>query len=72
MRTKVAIFITIFGKIDSRKLFKELEDLDINVVDLGDKTLVFGKAELQSFALNRTLIICSKYSDSKFECTLTV
>ena len=43
----VSLYAEITGKIDSRKLYSEIKDYDVNVTDLGIKTLIYGEVSLK-------------------------
>ena len=43
----VSLYAEVTGKIDSRKLYSEIKDYDVNVTDLGIKTLIYGEVSLK-------------------------
>ena len=43
----VSLYAEVTGKIDSRKLYSEIKDYDVNVTDLGIKTLIYGDVSLK-------------------------
>ena len=63
----VYINVSITGKIDSKKLYSEISEYDINVTDLGDVTFVYGKVSMYDSMF--IIDICRKYGDITSEVT---
>lgn len=63
----VYINVSITGKIDSKKLYSEISEYDINVTDLGDVTFVYGKVSMYNSMF--IIDICRKYGDITSEVT---
>lgn len=72
MKTRIAICVTVFGQIDSKKLYEELKDLHVNVIDIGKETYVFALVDMRNFNMNRVLLTCSKYGEVDIECNIVV
>lgn len=64
---KVTIFVRIIGKIDSKKLYSEIEHFGISVTDCIDYTLVYGEVYLET--ASRIFYHCSLYGDTLSELT---
>lgn len=64
---KVYISVRIQGKIDSRKLYDEIEHIGINLIDFGSYSLVYG--ELYIAEAMRVFYHCSLYGDTTTEVT---
>ena len=63
----VYVSVTIKGKIDSKALWTEISDYDVNVTDMGDVTFVYGKASMYDSMF--IIDICRKYGDITKEVT---
>lgn len=63
----VYINVTITGKIDSKKLYSEIQDYNVNVTDLGEVTFVHGEASMYDSMF--IIDICRKYGDITSEVT---
>lgn len=60
---RMSLYITINAKIDSRKLYDELRQFGINVLDLGEKTIAYLPIDIGYSEIERIIFICSKYGD---------
>ena len=63
----VYLNIKINGKIDSKKLWEEVKEYDINVTDLESFTSVYGKCSMYDSMF--VIDICRKYGDIQTEVT---
>lgn len=63
----VYVNVTIKGRIDSRELWNDVQDYNINVTDLGEVTLVYGKCSMYDSMF--IIDICRKYGDISTEVT---
>lgn len=61
------IYIEITGRIDSRKLYLELEQYQMNVTDLGRKVLIYGDTSMRQAI--KILDIVSKYANFQAHIT---
>lgn len=64
---RVTIFVRIIGRIDSKKLYNEIEHFGINVTDCGEYTLVYGDVWLET--ASRVFYHCSLYGNTMTELT---
>lgn len=55
--------IEIEGQIDSKELWRLLEPLNVNLIDLGDGVFIFGQTS--PIKLCRVICICSRYGKVK-------
>lgn len=62
MTTKMDVFITIPGEVNSAALYKEVGGLRFNVTDLGTKTYVHGRIDTREPIIEFVLQSCYKYS----------
>lgn len=63
----VYVSCTINGKIDSRELWDDIKDYDVNVTDLGEVTYVYGQVSMYDSLF--VIDICRKYGDTISEVT---
>ena len=63
----VYVSCTIKGKIDSRELWDDIKDYDVNVTDLGEVTYVYGQVSMYDSLF--VIDICRKYGDTISEVT---
>lgn len=63
----VYVSCTINGKIDSRELWDDIKDYDVNVTDLGKVTYVYGQLSMYDSLF--VIDICRKYGDTISEVT---
>ncbi len=63
----VYVSVTIKGKIDSKALWSEISEYDVNVTDMDDVTFVYGKASMYDSMF--IIDICRKYGDITKEVT---
>ena len=53
-------YITIDGSFDSRELYNKIKQYKINMLDVGNKTMIQGNTNYQTFL--QIIIECHKYS----------
>jgi len=63
----VYVNVQINGKIDSNELWNDVKRYDINVTDLGEMTMVYGKVSMYDSMF--IIDICRKYGDITSEVT---
>ena len=63
----VYINVTINGKIDSKALWEDIKEYDVNVTDLGEVTFVYGECSMYHAMFIAD--ICRKYGDITKEVT---
>lgn len=63
----VYVNCTINGKIDSRELWDDIKNYDVNVTDLGEVTYVYGQVSMYDSLF--VIDICRKYGDTISEVT---
>lgn len=63
----VYVNVQINGKIDSKELWNDVKRYDINVTDLGEMTMVYGKVSMYDSMF--IIDICRKYGDITSEVT---
>lgn len=57
----VYVNVTIQGKIDSKSLWEDVKDYDVNVTDMIQFTAVYGKVSMYDSMF--IIDICRKYGD---------
>lgn len=62
-----SIFIKIDGKIDSRKLWSQLEGYGVNLTDLEDYSLIYG--DVNSVTLISIMGFCTAFDKIEITCT---
>ena len=60
---KMSLYITITQRIDSRKLYEELRRFGVNVLDLGEKTMVYLPIDIDTPGIECIISTCAKYGD---------
>ena len=63
MLVRMSLYITINAKIDSRKLYEELKRFDMNVLDLGKKTVAYRNMDIGRQNIDCIIATCSKYGN---------
>jgi len=63
----VYVNVTIKGKIDSKSLWEDVKDYDVNVTDMIHFTAVYGKVSMYDSMF--IIDICRKYGDITTEVT---
>lgn len=63
----VYVNVTIQGQIDSKSLWEDVKDYDINVTDMIQFTAVYGKVSMYDSMF--IIDICRKYGDITTEVT---
>lgn len=63
----VYVNVTIQGKIDSKSLWEDVKDYDVNVTDMIQFTAVYGKVSMYDSMF--IIDICRKYGDITTEVT---
>lgn len=67
MNTKMTVFITVKGKINSLELYERIKDYGANVTDLIDKTYVYAIIDIKEDAIEHILTICDEYGECDVE-----
>lgn len=70
MKTKMSIVIVVKNCIESRELYDELKIYKLNVMDMGDRTLVYAIIDIREPDVEGILTICNKYGDCDVEAHL--
>ena len=55
------LWLEIKGKIDSDELWARIESYDVNLTDMGNKSLVYG--DVSAWAIGQVVALCSLYGD---------
>ena len=63
----VYVNVTIQGQIDSKSLWEDVKDYDVNVTDMIQFTAVYGKVSMYDSMF--IIDICRKYGDITTEVT---
>lgn len=63
----VYVNVTIQGQIDSKSLWEDVKDYDVNVTDMIQFTAVYGKVSMYESMF--IIDICRKYGDITTEVT---
>ena len=63
----LSIIIKIDGRIDSKSLWKQIEDYGVNLTDLGDYSLIYG--DVNFVALIGIMGFCAAFDKIKITCT---
>lgn len=63
----VYVNVTIQGQIDSKSLWEDVKDYDVNVTDMIEFTAVYGKVSMYDSMF--IIDICRKYGDITTEVT---
>lgn len=70
MQTKMKVVVTIKGHIDSHKLYNQLQPYNLNVTDLGDKTLVYATIDIKEATIENILNVCGEYGECEVEARM--
>ena len=70
MKTKMSMIIIVKDCTGSRELYEELKIYKLNVMDMGDKTLVYATVDIRDPDIEGILTICNKYGDCDVEAHL--
>lgn len=70
MKTKMSVVIVVKNCIESRELYDELKIYKLNVMDMGDRTLVYAIIDIREPDMEGILAICNKYGDCNVEAHL--
>lgn len=70
MRTKMSVFIVINNCIESKELYDELKRYKINVIDVGNKALVYATIDIRESDIEDIVKICGKYGECEIEAHL--
>ena len=70
MKTKMSVVIVVKNCIESRELYDELKIYKLNVMDMGDRTLVYAIIDIREPDMEGILTICNKYGDCDVEAHL--
>lgn len=70
MKTKMSVVIVVKNCIESRELYDELKIYKLNVMDMGDRTLVYAIVDIREPDMEGILTICHKYGDCDVEAHL--
>ena len=70
MKTKMSVVIVVKNCIESRELYDELKIYKLNVMDMGDRTLVYAIVDIREPDMEGILTICNKYGDCDVEAHL--
>lgn len=63
----LSIIIKIDGRIDSKGLWKQIEDYGVNLTDLGDYSLIYG--DVSFVTLVGIMGFCSTFDKIEITCT---
>lgn len=63
----LSIIIKIDGRIDSKGLWKQIEDYGVNLTDLGDYSLIYG--DVNFVTLVGIMGFCSAFDKIEITCT---
>lgn len=69
MATKLNMFVTIHGEIDSEELYKELKAYHMNVTNFITRTYVYGTIDSTEPLAEYVLQICYRYGQCKVDVT---
>ena len=61
MAEKISLIATIPGKIDSKTLYESVKQYNMNVLDMGDKTLVYNFNSVSPRDIVDTMYVCFRY-----------
>jgi hypothetical protein len=67
MKTKMSVSIIVNGCVESRELYEELKTYGLNVIDIGNKALVYATIDIRDPDIESILQICKKYGDCEVE-----
>lgn len=70
MKTKMSVVIVVKNCIESKELYEELQKYKLNVMDMGDKTLVYAMIDIREPDMEDILTICNKYGSCDVEAHL--
>ena len=70
MKTKMSVMIVVKDCIESRELYHELERYKLNVMDMGDKTLVYAMIDIREPNIEEIIKICNRYGSCEVEAHL--
>lgn len=70
MKTKMSVSIIVNGCMESRELYEELKAFRLNVMDVGNKALVYAIIDIRDPDIEQILQICNKYGDCEVEAHL--
>ena len=66
----MSVSIVVNGCIESKELFEELKVYKLNVIDVGNKALVYAIVDIRDPDIEGIIKICSKYGDCDVEAHL--
>ena len=70
MSTEMSILIEVKNCKESRKLYDELKKYQLNVIDMGAKTVVHATIDIRDDAMENILKVCNKYGSCDVEAHL--